>query len=63
MNIAIYLHSDKGTNREIGEKVGLVGEALEYFLYAGYEHEMLYEVDQRTGAAKLIGVDGRRFWE
>jgi len=58
MKIDLYTHSDKEPNRVAGEAAGLSGKALEYFLFAGYEHRMTYWVDEATGAAQLMAIDG-----
>ena len=57
--VDLYLHSGKESNYEAGERIGLSEEALGLFMHAGSEHRMTYEVDPRTGAVKLIAVDGR----
>ena len=57
MNITIYLHSNKETNRAAGEKAGLTGAALDFFLFAGYEHKMTYWVSPTTGRVTLTAVD------
>jgi hypothetical protein len=58
--ITIYVHTDKESSWQAGKKAGLKGEALEMAKYLGYEHAMKYEVDETTGEANLISVDGRK---
>lgn len=52
-----YLHSDKDTNYEIGEKLGLKDRALDNFLYAFYEVCFEIEVDTDTGQYTILSVD------
>lgn len=58
MRITLYVHGDKLTAYEEGEKAGLTGEALELFKFAGTEHKIEYEVDKK-GAAVPVKIDGR----
>lgn len=55
----IYLHSSKESNESKGRDLGLKGEALDMFLYAGYEVALELEVNKETGAAEIMKVDGR----
>lgn len=55
----MFLHSDKDTNRDMGEKLGLSDEALGRFIYACYEVEVDLEVNEQTGEARIVAVDGR----
>lgn len=57
--ITMYAHVGKWSAWEAGEKAGLGGEALRAFRYAGSEHAMTYDVNEETGEAKLVEVDGR----
>ena len=59
MKAVIYLHSNKESNIETGEKLGLTGEALSMFKYACCEVEVEVEVDKKTGGAVIVAVDGR----
>jgi hypothetical protein len=59
MRVTLYSHSNKETNATVGERIGLVADAFQHFLYAGYEHKMEYEVDTVTGKAILVAVDDR----
>lgn len=54
--IKIVLHSDKDSNFEKGEEIGLTGEALSKFSYALYEVEFEVEVDMETGETSVISV-------
>ena len=58
--VKVYVHATKESNFQIGVDAGLTGDALEMFLFAGYEHEITYEVDERTGEATAIEFDGRK---
>ena len=42
-----------------GRKMGLTGEALRMFSFACYEVEFELEVNEMTGLATIIAVDGR----
>lgn len=53
----IFLHSDKESNYETGEELGLEGEALALFMYTAYEVKLEYEVDAK-GGTHLLNVDG-----
>jgi hypothetical protein len=55
----LYLHSNKETNWEEGNRLGLRGEALHNFLYTNYEVKLKMEVNTETGTAFIIEVDGR----
>jgi hypothetical protein len=59
LTINIYAHSNKETNYDTGQRFGLEGEALEAFMYAGYEEKLTYEVDPKTGRATLVMVNDR----
>lgn len=59
LRIKTYIHEDKETTWDIGHKFGLTGEALRNFR-PGYEHEIIYEVDETTGESKAIEIDGRK---
>lgn len=52
----MYLHGDKESAYEVGEKLKLKGEALKTFAYALYEVEFLLEVDTKTGKYKILKV-------
>lgn len=59
--IKYYLHGDKDTNWELGERIGLTEEAIRnHFRGACYEVEVDLEVDMLTGESKIIAVDGRK---
>jgi hypothetical protein len=51
MKYKLYLHSNKSSQYEDGEELGLKEEALTEFCYAGYEVEIKCNVDIHTGIA------------
>lgn len=53
-----YLHSSKEQMYDLGVKIGLKGKALDYFRCALYEVKFELEVNEETGEAKIIKVDG-----
>src|SRR6185295_6356610 len=53
-----YLHSNKEQMLEIGEKLGLQGEALRMFAFAFSEMEIFAEVNLNTGLVVAKRVDG-----
>ena len=57
--INMYLHSCKESNSDLGEEIGLSGEALSNFRHALSEVEFEVEVDTETGYADIIRVDGK----
>ena len=59
MRTTVYVHANKETMFENGERLGLKGEALKTFSYACYEVAIGLEVDTKTGDAKIVTVDGR----
>lgn len=59
MRITTYLHGSKEDNYSNGKEAGLSEKALEYFMYANYEVKIDLEVDEKTGASKIVAVDGR----
>lgn len=54
-----YLHSDKETMWELGEKLGLKGEAVMMFRHALCEVKIEMDVDPTTGSATIVKVDGK----
>lgn len=60
MQTTIYVHSSKSNNADIGRSIGLAGEALENFCYACYDVALEVDVDEKTGKATIISVDGRK---
>lgn len=54
-----YVHCDKETMYNLGEKLGLTEKALGMFAYALTEVKLTLEVDTLTGLAKITQVDGR----
>lgn len=59
MKTKMYLHSDKQSNLERGERLGLKGKALDNFAYALYEVEFEVEVNEETGEATILTCDGK----
>jgi len=59
MKATAYLHSDKETMYELGEKIGLKGEALDFFKHALCEVVIELEVNP-DGSAYIVRVDGHR---
>jgi len=60
MKTKMYLHSDKSSNYELGEELGLTGKALTNFGYALYEVEFEVEINEESGAVNILTVDGRK---
>lgn len=59
MKTKLYLHSNKDSNYEKGEELGLTGEALKQFAYALSEVEFEVGIDPETGVATILSVDGK----
>lgn len=59
MKTKMYLHSNKDSNYELGESLGLEGEALRKFAYALSEVAFEVAVDPGTGDTTIITVDGK----
>lgn len=59
MKAVAFLHSSKESMYDLGQKIGLVGEPLDKFMYALYEVKFEIEVDPKTGNAKIVSVDDR----
>ena len=57
--MTLYVHASRESAYSEAEKIGLEGEALKCASFTGYEHKMLYEVDE-NGDSKLIEVDDRK---
>lgn len=51
-----YLHSNKDSNYEKGEELGLDGDALVEFAYTCYEVGFKMEINPQTGKAKIVGM-------
>lgn len=58
--IKYYLHSDKESNYQYAEELGLDEEASDNFKYFAYEVELEVEVDRETGDAVVLTLDGRK---
>jgi len=59
MKTDIYLNSTKESNYNKGKELGLKGKALDYFLHALCEVEITVDVNENTGEATIIKVDGK----
>lgn len=57
---AIYVHSTKESMLDLGESLGLKGEALQMFKYTAYEVALEIEVDEQTGRSVIVKVDGKK---
>jgi len=55
--VEMYLHSDKESNYEKGEELGLTGEALKNFAYALYEVKITLKVDTETGKYEILKAE------
>ena len=60
MRITAYVHADKGSMWNLGEKHGLTGDALLMFRHALTEVIIDLDVDPKTGHAEIVRVDGHR---
>lgn len=56
---AAYVHSSKEAMLNLGTRLGLKGEALDMFAFACCEVRLGIEVNDKTGAAEIISVDGK----
>ncbi len=59
MLIKAYVHGSKESMRDAGEQAGLSEKALGMFVFACSEIEVLLDVDEQTGKARIIKVDNR----
>ncbi len=62
MKVKMHLHSDKENNLYQGEKIGLIGNALNNFIYALYEVEFEVDID-KDGNTTILKVNGRELKE
>lgn len=60
MIIKLYIHGSSEQAHDAGQLAGLSGKALQNFRYANVEHAIEYEVDEETGTAVPISLDGRK---
>jgi hypothetical protein len=58
MRATIYLHSSKESNYELGEKLGLSGDALRLFSFALCEVKVDVDVES-DGNCRIVAVDGK----
>jgi hypothetical protein len=59
MRATIYLHASKESCRDVGVKLGLTGIALEHFMFAGYEHRIDGDVNDKAGEFMPTHLNGR----
>ena len=61
--ISMYLHGSKDSNWELGEKLGLNGEALSMFSHALSEVQVAAEVDENIGKVVPVAFiyNGKRY--
>lgn len=51
--VSVYLHGDKDNNCDVGQKLGLTGEALSRFMYTLHEVEVILQVCE-DGSSDII---------
>ena len=51
--VKIFLHGSKEANYDKGVKLGLAGEALNYFMYTLYEVEVVLQVNE-DGSSNIV---------
>lgn len=56
----VYVHGSDETMWDLGEKLGLKGEVLSMFSHAADEFKLGLEVDEKTGLATVVSIDGRK---
>lgn len=59
MKTTIYLHADRDSLWEKGERLGLAGEALRMFSFTACEVEVGIDVNMETGESTIVTLDGR----
>jgi hypothetical protein len=59
MRTTIYVHACRDSMWDVGDKIGLKGDAARTFSYFASELALGIEVDKKTGKATIINVDGR----
>lgn len=59
VTVTAYVHSNKESMGDLGEEIGLRGEALQMFLHALNEVTCLIHVDTETGLADIVAVNGK----
>lgn len=63
METVIYVRTSKESNAELGRRIGLTGKALDYFLYACLDVELIVDVDRETGHTTIVACGGQRLPE
>ena len=56
----IFVHTSKEYMWDKGMEIGLSQDQLNIFMYVGYEVRLTIEVDENTGDAVIVAVDGRK---
>lgn len=56
--VKVYAHRSKESNFEFIERLGLSETAEDNLKYLGYEIELIYDINIKTGEAKLVAADG-----
>ena len=59
MEAVLYVHSFKENNYDLGVKLGLKNDALNFFLFACNEVKLTLDVNEETGKAVIVKVDDR----
>ncbi len=57
--IPYYMHSDKESNWDYADELGLSDVAQDKFRYTGYEVKFDLEVDTETGQAYAVAFEGQ----
>lgn len=58
--VKVYFHRNKENNWDLAEKLGFEdgSEAYKNACYLGYEIEAYFDINMKTGEAKLVGAEG-----
>lgn len=56
--VEVYLHCDRDTMYNIGDKLGLTGDALKDFENSLHEVQLTLEVNMVNGGIKMLKIDG-----
>lgn len=57
--VKVYVHRSKESNDTIVDQLGVTGEVASMVRFLGYEEELVYDVDTKTGKSELVGAGGR----